>query len=95
MDDAAAVRVAEGVGDLADEIDADVEGDLAVRLPEVVVQANLVRLTAKEDCRAEFVLGVALGLEDVLVAERAQDVVLALGHFVDEPGIEGRLAGMT
>ncbi len=37
-------------------------------------------------------LGIALGLQDVLVAERAQDVVLALGHFVDEPGIDGRLA---
>ncbi len=42
MDDAPTMRVAEGVGDLANEIDADVEGDLAVRLPEVVVQANLV-----------------------------------------------------
>jgi hypothetical protein len=50
--------------------------DLAIRLSEVVVQANLVGFTAKQDRRAKFVLGVTLGLEDVLVAKRAQDVIL-------------------
>jgi hypothetical protein len=93
VDDAAALSVAEGIGDLADKIDPDMEGDLAVRLSEVMVQANLVGFTAKQNCRAEFVFGVALGLEDVFVAERTQDVILALGHFVDEPRIDGRLSG--
>jgi hypothetical protein len=78
---------------LADEIDPDVEGDLAVSLSEVVVQANLVGFAAKQNCRAEFVLGVTLSLEDVFVAEGAKDVVLALGHLVDEAGVDSRLAG--
>jgi hypothetical protein len=93
VDDAAAMGVAEGVGDLADEVDAEVQGEGGAVLLEVVVEADFAGFVAEEDGGAEFVLGEGLGFEDVIVAEAAEDVVLALGHFVDDAGIDGGLAG--
>ena len=49
MDDAAAVGVAESVGDLANEIDPEVQGEGCAVLLEVMVEADLARLVAKED----------------------------------------------
>ena len=62
------------------------------RAAEVVVEADFAGLVAEEDGGAEFVLGEGLGFEDVVVAEAAEDVVLAFGHFVDDAGIDGGLA---
>ena len=93
MDDAAAVGVADGVGDLADEVDAEVQGEGGAVLLEVVVEADFARLVAEQDGGAELVLGEGLGLENVGVAEAAEDVVFAFGHFVDDAGIDGGLAG--
>ena len=66
---------------------------MASVLLEVVVQADFARLVAEEDGGAEFVLGEGLGFEDVIVAEAAEDVVLAFGHLVDDARIDGGLAG--
>jgi len=93
VDDAASMGVAEGVGDLADEIDADVQGEAGAVLLEVVVETDFAGFVAEEDGWAEFVLGKGLSFEDVVMAEAAEDVVLAFGHLVDDAGIDGGLAG--
>jgi hypothetical protein len=84
--------VAEGVGDLADEIDAEVQGEGRTVLLEEVVETDFAGFVAEEDGGAEFVLGEGLSFEDVVVAKAAEDVVLAFGHFVDDAGIDGGLA---
>jgi len=81
-----------GVGDLADEIDPEVEGEGGPVLLQVVVEADLAGLVAEEDGWAELVFGEGLGFEDVLVAEAAENVVFAFGHPMHLPRIDLRLA---
>src|ERR1017187_3638356 len=93
VNDSTSMGVAEGVGDLADEIDTEVQGKRCAVLLEVVVETDFAWFVAEEDGGAEFVLGEGLCFQDVIVAQAAEDVVLALGHFVDDAGIDGGLVG--
>src|ERR1017187_7016208 len=93
MDDAAAVGVAQGVGNLADEVDSQVQRQGGALLLEVVIETDLAGLAAKQDGGAEFMLGVSLCFEDAGVAEALEDVVFAFRHLVHDAGIDRRLAG--
>jgi hypothetical protein len=93
VDDSAAMSVTDGVGDLADEVDAQVQGEADAVLLEVVVEADFAGFVAEEDGGSELMLGEYLRFKDVIVAKAAEDVVFAFRHFVDATRVDSGLAG--
>jgi hypothetical protein len=84
VDDAAAVSVAEGIGDLAHKVEARIEGQSGAVLPEVEVEASLAGLVLEEERGSEFVIGVAGDFEDAGVLEAAEDFVFARSGGFDD-----------
>jgi hypothetical protein len=56
VDDAMAVGVADGIGNLAHKVQTSREGEGLAALAQIVVEADFVGLAAEQDCGAEIVL---------------------------------------
>jgi len=89
--DSLAMGVAQGLGDLTDEIEPATRAKTLPALREVVIQALGAREIVVDQGRAALMLGVAPGAQDPGVADAFQDGVLALGGLAD--GCARLLAG--
>ncbi len=65
--------VAQRLGDLAQQVEARVDGQAVAALGEVVVQPLGARDVLEHECRPALVLGVDLALQDAGVADAVED----------------------
>jgi hypothetical protein len=79
MDDPVTVCITNGIRDLADQIEADVEGESRSPLPKEMVQPDLVGFPSKEDGGAEFVFLKIERTENAGVIEGLQNLELLKG----------------
>jgi hypothetical protein len=86
MDYLVAVRVPDGVGNLADKVQARCEGQRLAALAEVVVEANFIGFAAEEDRGTEVMFNELFRAENARVFEALQNSELlesrAAGGFV-------------
>lgn len=75
----AAVGVADGFGELADEVEADLGGESAAVSVQVLVQAQVGVPVAEEDRRTALMLAQFDGVDDAPVGDALQYLVLAAG----------------
>ena len=68
------------LGELANEVEAGGEGEVAVALGEEVVEAEGGGIVFEDDRRAELVVGVLQGPQDAVVAEALLQLVVADGR---------------
>src|SRR5947207_2802383 len=85
-----AVRVADGIGDLARQAEAGVEGQSGGALAEEVVKAHLVAFATEENGGTELVFLEIEGAEDARMVERFEDL-----EFLQSGAAYGFLDGLV
>jgi hypothetical protein len=81
--------MADRLGDLADDGEPRVYGELGGTLGEVVVEPDLAGVVVEDEGWAEFVGGEALGAEDAWVVERFEQLKLAEGRPLERVAFLG------
>ena len=93
VDQVLRMGVAQGIGELPEQVEARIDVELGAPFGEPVIEALGAVAVLEDERRAENVLGVPLGRENALVPNVAQDLVLAPGRTLQRRPlvVRGRL----
>ena len=75
--------IADGLGDLPQEMDAGIDIEVGGVLGEPVIETLCAVPMLEDERRAEYVFGIRLGRENPFVLNVAQDLVLASGRTLE------------
>ena len=80
---------ADDLGDLADQVEPDIDAQLVLLLGQEVVEPDGQRVVLEDEGRAEFVLREAVGPQDAGMLEGLQELELAQGRPLDRLAVFG------